>query len=155
MNGAESAQQQEEQEEDEEAANNLMELLAVFDGGSRGNPGQGYGSFLVQSPNRKPVIKRIEFGDNYTNNQAEYDSLIRCLEYIIERLEVTNRSPSMVQLEIKTDSDLVANQVLGNFKVKDAGLRKRHAQALELLDRFAEWSIQWQPREETVKLLGH
>jgi ribonuclease HI/mannose-6-phosphate isomerase-like protein (cupin superfamily) len=155
INGAETAQEQEAQEEDEEAATSLMELLAVFDGGRRGNPGQGYGSFLVQSPNRKPVIKRIEFGDNYTNNQAEYDSLIKCLEYIIERLEVTNRSPSMVQLEIKTDSDLVANQVLGNFKVKDAGLRKRHAQALELLDRFAEWSIAWQPREETVKLLGH
>jgi ribonuclease HI len=153
--GAESIQQQEAEAEEEEAAGNLMELLAVFDGGSRGNPGQGYGSFLVQSPNRKPVIKRVEFGDNYTNNQAEYDSLIRCLEYIIERLEVTNRSPNIVQLEIKTDSDLVANQLLGNFKVKDAGLRKRHAQALELLDRFAEWSIEWQPREETVKLLGH
>lgn len=143
------------QEEEEEAPSNLMELLAVFDGGSRGNPGQGYGSFLVQSPGRKPVIKRLEFGDNYTNNQAEYDSLIGCLNYIIERLEITNRSPDQVQLEIKTDSDLVANQLLGTFKVKDAGLRKRHAQALELLDRFAMWSIEWHPREESVRLLGH
>ena len=152
---AQPAPDETEEQEEEEAPSNLMELLAVFDGGSRGNPGQGYGSFLVQSPNRKPVIKRVDFGDNYTNNQAEYDSLIACLNYIIERLEVTNRSPSVVQLEIKTDSDLVANQLLGNFKVKDAGLRKRHAQALELLDRFALWSIEWQPREETVKLLGH
>lgn len=143
------------QEEEEEAPSNLMELLAVFDGGSRGNPGQGYGSFLVQSPGRKPVIRRLEFGDNYTNNQAEYDTLIGCLNYIIERLEITNRSPEQVQLEIKTDSDLVANQLLGTFKVKDAGLRKRHTQALELLDRFALWSIEWHPREESVRLLGH
>ncbi len=144
-----------QEEEDEEGHSNLMELLAIFDGGSRGNPGQGYGSFLVQSPNRKPVIKRLDFGDNYTNNQAEYDSLIGCLHYIIERLEITSRSPEQVQLDIRTDSDLVVNQILGNFKVKDAGLKKRHAQATELLERFGQWQITWHPREESVRLLGH
>jgi ribonuclease HI len=143
------------EEDEEEAAPNVMELSVVFDGGSRGNPGQGYGSFMVQSPNRKPVIKRLEFGDNHTNNQAEYDSLIACLQYIVERLEVTNRSPQQVQLDIKTDSDLVVNQLLGSYKVKDAALRTRHKQALDLLDRFAAWIINWQPRDETVRLLGH
>jgi ribonuclease HI len=109
----------------------------------------------VQSPGRKPVVKRVEFGPNYTNNQAEYDSLIASLQYIIERLTATNRSPDGVALDIKTDSDLVANQLQGNFKVKDAGLRARHTQAMDLLDRFGAWQIEWQPREETVKLLGH
>jgi ribonuclease HI/quercetin dioxygenase-like cupin family protein len=145
----------EEAEDVEEEAQNLMELLVVFDGGSKGNPGQGYGSFLVQSPGRKAVIKRLEFGDNYTNNQAEYDSLIGALKYIIERLEVTGRSPSQVDLDIRTDSDLVANQLLGTFKVKDMGLRKRYTEAIELLDRFANWQATWHPREESVKLLGH
>src|SRR5207237_10142147 len=125
--------------EEEAAQESLMELAIVFDGGSRGNPGQGYGSFMVQSPNRKPVIKRLEFGDNYTNNQAEYDSLIEALKYIIERLEATNRSPEQVQLDIKSDSDLVVNQLLGVYKVKDAGLRARHTQAMDLLERFAAW----------------
>ncbi|HEY0068735.1 MAG TPA: cupin domain-containing protein [Chloroflexia bacterium] len=144
-------------EEEEEAAEqaNLMELQVVFDGGSRGNPGQGYGSFLVQAPGRKPVIKRLEFGDNYTNNQAEYDSLIGALDYIIERLNTTGRTPDQVQLDIKTDSDLVVNQILGNFKVKDAGLRKRHDQATSLLGQFADWTISWHARDESVKLLGH
>ncbi len=142
---------------EEEASSNLMELAVVFDGGSRGNPGQGYGSFMVQTPNtnRKPVIKRVEFGDNYTNNQAEYDTLIESLVYIIERLEATNRSPKQVQLDIKTDSDVVVNQLLGSFKVKDAGLRARHIKAHELLDSFGEWIISWHPREESVRLLGH
>jgi hypothetical protein len=49
----------------------------------------------------------------------------------------------------------VANQLMGSYKVKDAGLRTRHKQATDLLERFAAWIIQWQPREETVKLLGH
>jgi ribonuclease HI/quercetin dioxygenase-like cupin family protein len=146
-----------EEAQEEEAAEqaNLMELQVVFDGGSRGNPGQGYGSFLVQAPGRKPVIKRLEFGDNYTNNQAEYDSLIGSLDYIIERLNTTGRTPDQVQLDIKTDSDLVVNQILGNFKVKDAGLRKRHDQATSLLGQFADWTISWHPRDESVKLLGH
>src|SRR5207248_5485464 len=144
-----------QQAEEDGAAGNVMELQVVFDGGSRGNPGPGYGSFMVQSPNRKPFIKRLEFGDNYTNNQAEYDILIECLKYIIERLEATNRSPEQVQLDIKSDSDLVVNQLLGVYKVKDAGLRARHTQAVDLLERFAAWMINWQPRTETVRLLGH
>lgn len=143
------------EEVDEEEDRGLMELSVVFDGGSRGNPGQGYGSYLVQSPGRKPVIKRVEFGPNYTNNQAEYDSLLACLQYIVERLTATNRKPDGVALDIKTDSELVANQLLGTYKVKDAGLRTRHAQAMGLLEQFGEWQIETQDREETVKLLGH
>lgn len=149
------APQPEPDVEEEAEDKGLMELLVVFDGGSRGNPGQGYGSYLVQSPGRKPVVKRAEFGTNHTNNQAEYDSLLAALNYIIDRLTATGRTPDGVALDIKTDSDLVANQLQGNYKVKDAGLKPRHAQAMELLDQFGAWQIEWQPREETVKLLGH
>jgi ribonuclease HI len=101
------------------------------------------------------VIKQVEFGGNYTNNQAEYESLIACLQYIIERLTVTNRKPEQVALDIKSDSDLLVNQLQGNYKVKDAGLRQRHARAEELLGQFGEWMITWHPREESVRLLGH
>lgn len=144
-----------EEEAEADGASNLMELFVAFDGGSRGNPGQGYGSYLVQSPGRRPVIKRVEFGDNYTSNQAEYDTLTTALRYIIERLRATNRTPQQVQLDIRTDSDLVVNQLLGNFKVKDAGMKARHAEALELLDQFADWRIEWHQREESVRLFGH
>ncbi|MBF6611948.1 MAG: reverse transcriptase-like protein [Chloroflexi bacterium] len=143
------------EDETEDNQRELMELNVVFDGGSRGNPGQGYGSYLVQSPGRRPVVKRVEFGDNYTNNQAEYEALISCLQYIIERLTVTNRSPGQVVLDIKSDSDLVVNQLLGTFKVKDSGLKKRHDQAMSLLGQFGEWMLAWHPREESVRLLGH
>ncbi|HEX9987266.1 MAG TPA: cupin domain-containing protein [Chloroflexia bacterium] len=142
-------------EDDAEADSGLMELSVVFDGGSRGNPGQGYGSYMVQAPGRKPVIKRVEFGDNYTNNQAEYDTLIASLQYIIERLTATGRVPQQVAIDIKSDSDLLVNQVNGQYKVKDAGLRKRHDQAMALLEQFGAWLINWHGREESVRLLGH
>jgi ribonuclease HI len=151
----EGATVEDEAEVDESEHHDLMELDVVFDGGSRGNPGQGYGSYMVQSPGRRPVVKRVEFGDNYTNNQAEYDSLIAALEYIINRLDVTNRSPEQVALDIKTDSDLVVNQLQGTYKVKEGGLKPRHARALELLDQFGAWMVTWHPREESVRLLGH
>lgn len=145
----------EEAQEESPEQSNLMELQVVFDGGSRGNPGQGYGSYLVQSPGRRPVIKQVEFGDNYTGNQAEYDSLISALEYIVDRLTATGRTPEQVQLDIKTDSDLVVNQLTGAFKVKDASLRKRHDRANALLGSFADWTISWHARDESVRLLGH
>jgi ribonuclease HI len=141
--------------EEEEQQPELMELAVVFDGGSRGNPGQGYGAYLVQSPGRKPVIKRVEFGDNYTNGQAEYESLIACLQYIIERLTATNRVPAQVALDIKSDSESLVNQLQGNYKVKDAGVRQRHARALELLEEFGAWIITLHSREEGAELLGH
>lgn len=144
-----------EEAEEEEAHSALMELAVVFDGGSRGSPGQGYGSYLVQSPGRKPVVKHVEFGEGYTPPQAEYECLISCLQYIIERLTVTNRTPSQVALDIKSDSDSLVNQLQGNYKVKEANLRSRHAQAMELLEQFGEWMITWHAQEESVRLLGH
>ncbi|HST05137.1 MAG TPA: cupin domain-containing protein, partial [Chloroflexia bacterium] len=146
--------EEEADEEVDEVQKELMELLVVVHGATRGTPGQGYGAYSVQSPGRKAVIKRAEFGPNFTTAQAEYDTLLAGLEYIIERLTVTNRTPIQVGLDIRNDSDSLVNQLLGHYKVKDAGLRSRHAQAMELLEQFGAWQIEWQSTEETVKALG-
>lgn len=143
-----------EEEAEEDGHKDLMELLVVFHGSTRGTPGQGYGAYSVQSPGRKAVIKRAEFGPNYTVAQAEYDTLLAGLQYIIERLTVTNRAPIQAALDIKTDSDALVNQLEGHFKVKDSGLKARYTQATELLEQFGAWQIEWQSTEETVKALG-
>ena len=57
----------------------------VFDGGSKGNPGIGYGSYRIQpegGPWSEPY--RLEFGDKVTNNEAEYRSLIAAFEHLAE-----------------------------------------------------------------------
>lgn len=143
-----------EEEAEEDGHKDLMELLVVFHGATRGTPGQGYGAYSVQSPGRKAVVKRAEFGSNYTVAQAEYDTLLAGLQYIIERLTVTNRAPIQAALDIKTDSDALVNQLEGHFKVKDSGLKSRYTQAMELLEQFGAWQIEWQSTEETVKALG-
>ena len=146
--------EEEEADEEDDGQKGLMELLVVIHGATRDTPGQGYGAYSVQSPGRKAVVKRVEFGPNYTVAQAEYDTLIAGLQYIIERLTVTNRAPIQVGLDIKNDSDSLVNQLLGQYKVKDAGLKSRHTQAMEMLGQFGEWQVEWQSTEETVKLLG-
>jgi quercetin dioxygenase-like cupin family protein/ribonuclease HI len=149
-----AAPEVEETPEEEDSHKDLMELLVVFHGATRGTPGQGYGAYSVQSPGRRAIVKRAEFGPNYTVAQAEYETLLAGLQYIIERLTVTSRAPIQAALDIKTDSDSLVNQLEGHFKVKDSGLKASYTQAMELLDQFGAWQIEWQSTEETVKALG-
>ncbi|MEO6458147.1 MAG: cupin domain-containing protein [Chloroflexia bacterium] len=144
-----------EGEDTEDSPSNLMELFVAFEGGIRDKPpGQGFGSYMVQAPGRKPVVKHAEFGDNFTAQQSEYASLLACVKYIMERLGATGRGPGGVQLDIRSGSNTIVNQLLGTEKVKDVALRKSLDQALELLGRFADWRIEWHDKSESVRLLG-
>ena len=149
--------QPEPEGEDEEEQSNQMELLVAFDAGTRGSPdskGEGFGRYMVQAPERKPAIRRVELGDDFTPQQAEYRVLIECLSYVIDRLQTTGRSPQDVQLDIRSNSEQTVNQLLGTMKVKDPNLRRDHAEATSLLDQFAEWRIEWAQPEEILRLFG-
>lgn len=148
----EEPQPQPEEEADEQS--NLMELFVVFDGDIRGGTAQGFGRYLVQSPGRKPVVKSAEFDANYTPAQAQYESLVEALRYIVARLEATGRNAQQVQLDIRSGNESVVNGLLGTMKVKEPALRKRQEQALELLGDFADWRIEWHSPEESDRLLA-
>lgn len=123
----------------------------VFDGGSRGNPGEGYGSYQVIVADRAGPVRRLQFGPGYTNNQAEYDTLIAALEEILRR--ATN--PKRACLEIVGDSELVIRQITGRYRVRDAKLQPRAQRVHELLEQFGGWQATWQPRAMSVATLGH
>ena len=131
-------------------------LGVTFDGGSRGNPGQGYGSFAVLSPKRpQPHIERRAYPGVLTNNQAEYRTLIAALEYILDVITRTQREPGQFVLDIAGDSALVINQVQGTWKVKQPELRPLADRCRELLARFGSYRLTWQARAASVTLLGH
>ena len=65
------------------------DVVLVFDGGSKGNPGLGYGSYAIII-NNEADIRRLEFGDGVTNNEAEYDTLIAALEMFVEEGSAAN-----------------------------------------------------------------
>ncbi|GIW04251.1 MAG: hypothetical protein KatS3mg059_0871 [Thermomicrobiales bacterium] len=102
----------------------------VFDGGSLGNPGQGYGSFELRSPTGKTIKEKLTFGDQVTNNQAEYLTLVAALERLLGLL---GERAQRARLIVRGDSQLVVRQLLGQWKVRHPELKPLHAQALGLL----------------------
>jgi probable phosphoglycerate mutase len=126
--------------------------VLVFDGGSKGNPGLGYGSYAYRGAVRQWPPARLEFPGLVTNNQAEYRTLIAGLRAAIEELGTAAQSRS---IEVRSDSQLVVEQLNGRWKVRHADLKPLHAEALSLLNSFHEWSIMWHPRTESVRILGH
>jgi probable phosphoglycerate mutase len=131
------------------------DVTLIFDGGSLGNPGKGYGSFVVRGTIRTPEPVRLEFPGRKTNNEAEYLSLIHGIQAILKKLDREGVDPATLSLEVLSDSKLVVEQVSGRWKVKNEGLKPLHAEAVSLVRRFGRWKLRWQPRAESVRLLGH
>ena len=132
------------------------DYVLVFDGGSLGNPGPGYGSYAsIRTSDGQKRLVRLDFGGEMTNNEAEYDTLITGLSDLIQKLTEANQNPSEFSIEVKGDSSLAVNQVSGVWKARDERMRARRNQVRELLGRFAASRLVLQSRQESVRILGH
>ena len=132
------------------------DYILTFDGGSKGNPGLGYGSYaILRVKDGAQRLERLEFGDGWTNNEAEYDSLIAGLRDLIERIEEGGRRPQEFAVTVRGDSALVIHQLQGKWRVKEPRLRERRDECFRLLRRFGSVELVAQPREESVRILGH
>jgi ribonuclease HI len=132
------------------------DYILVFDGGSKGNPGWGYGSYAItRVQDGAQRLERLEFGDDYTNNEAEYDALIAALQDLVSRIKEAGRKPDEFALEIRGDSSLVIKQVKGEWKAKEPRMRDRRDRCRRLLEQFGAIRLVFQPREESVRVLGH
>ena len=124
----------------------------VFDGGALGNPGKGYGSYEITSEGGVIHHQREDYGDNVTNNQAEYQTLIEALKWLDRDLGAAAASSRVI---VNGDSLLVLNQLLGKWKVKNEGLRPLHREAAQLIRQFKDVALIWHARSNSVKRLGH
>ncbi len=131
------------------------DYLILFDGGSRGNPGPGYGSYIIRARDGREDRRRLEFTEQMTNNQAEYRILIAALDDLIHRIQKAGKDPSAFTLEIRGDSRLVLAQLQGTFRVRAPHLRPLYEAARERLSRFRRVRLVWQPRAASVSVLGH
>ncbi|HQZ72097.1 MAG: ribonuclease HI family protein [Anaerolineae bacterium] len=129
-----------------------LQLAIVFDGGSLGNPGKGYGSYRLRPPGADwgPAV-RLEYGDGVTNNEAEYRSLLAALEDVAQR----SKDPGALRVLVYGDSQLVLRQLEGAWKVKAENLRPLWEATRAVAARFKAVRYQWQPRARSVDLLGH
>ena len=144
-----------------------FELLT--DGGCKGNgkaEAQSYGSYLlaaVSKDDSKQQGRHEQFAlpGAHTSNQAEYGALIEGLKYTRDLVvRIRDGYQEELALFITTDSQMMANQLLGTSKVKNAGLKPLFDQASSLINEInamrCNIGIAWSERElSTVPALGH
>ena len=119
-----------------------MKLVLHVDGGARGNPGPAAIGVVVSDPGGGVVDEVAERIGVATNNVAEYRAVLRALERA--------RELGASEVEIVGDSELVARQLAGAYKVKHPALRPLYEQALGALREFDTWSIRSVPRAENA-----
>jgi ribonuclease HI len=115
-------------------------ITAFFDGGARSNPGPaGYGVYIVDDHDNVQAELHGSLGIA-TNNVAEYNGLIAALQWAIDH--------SLTQITIKGDSLLIIEQMRGNYKVKNEGLRPLYHQAKMLVMQIGDVKFEHVPREK-------
>jgi ribonuclease HI len=120
-----------------------LKLVLHVDGGARGNPGPAAIGVVVSDPGGEVLDELAERIGQATNNVAEYRAVLRGLERARE-LQAT-------EVEIVGDSELVARQLAGAYKVKHPALKPLYEQARAALRGFDSWSIRNVPRAENAE----
>ncbi|HEX3874453.1 MAG TPA: reverse transcriptase-like protein [Solirubrobacteraceae bacterium] len=119
-----------------------MKLIVHVDGGSRGNPGPAAAGAVLATPAGEIVAEASRTIGRATNNVAEYQGLLLGLERA--------RELGATEVEVINDSELIAKQVNGLYKVKHADMKPLHAEARAALRGFAGWSIRSVPRAQNA-----
>lgn len=116
------------------------------DGGSRGNPGPGAIGYVLSDSAGREIEARGEYLGVCTNNVAEYRSLISGLEAAARH--------GVRTLTVRMDSELVVRQMLGQYKVKNEGLKPLHAEARSAMMRVGVVRFESVPRDDNGRADG-
>ena len=113
-------------------------LIVHVDGGARGNPGPAAIGVVVSDLDGAVLDEFAERIGVATNNVAEYRAVLRGLE----------RAAGLCgrEVEIVNDSELVARQITGTYKVKHPAMKPLHQEAIAALRGFDRWKIRSGPR---------
>ena len=115
-----------------------MKVTVHVDGGARGNPGPAAAAAVVTGPDGSVLDEAAVRLGHATNNVAEYRGLLLGLERA--------RAAGATEVDVINDSELIAHQVNGRYKVKHPDMRPLHAEALAALEGFERWSVTPVPR---------
>jgi ribonuclease HI len=119
-----------------------MKVVVHVDGGARGNPGPAAAAAVVSDPEGHVLDEATELLGDATNNVAEYRALLLGLQRAL--------ALGATEVEVVNDSELIAKQVEGAYKVKHAGLKPLHSQAVGSLRAFERWTIRSVPRAQNA-----
>jgi len=121
-----------------------MSRLAVYtDGASRGNPGDAGIGVVIASEDGTVLREISEYIGRTTNNVAEYSALITGLRAVAEL--------GATEVVVCTDSELMAHQINGIYRVKSAKLKPLYEQAMGLLRSFRRFKVTHVYRESNSR----
>ncbi|MFH1129680.1 MAG: ribonuclease HI family protein [Patescibacteria group bacterium] len=125
-----------------------MKTIIYTDGGSRGNPGPA-GIGIVFCDEKGKVIK--EYGEKIgraTNNEAEYEAVIFGLQKA--KLLFGGKKAKTMEVEIRTDSEFLARQMNGQYKILDRRIEQLFLKVWNLKIDFAKVAFIHIPRNENA-----
>ncbi|MEO8251092.1 MAG: ribonuclease HI family protein [Chloroflexota bacterium] len=115
-------------------------LLIYTDGAARGNPGPaGLGAILREAESGAVVAELARFLGVRTNNYAEWTAVEDALSEAL-RLGATH-------VDLRMDSELVARQITGRYRVRHPDLKPIHASVMAMLAKLAGYTVGHVPRE--------
>ena len=120
-----------------------MKLVLFTDGASRGNPGHSGAGVVIQDAEGRIIEEMSSYLGHGTNNEAEYRALILALSRASEL--------GAAEVEVRTDSELVARQISGAYRVKHAGLKPLFEEVGILLARFRRRAVHHVRREQNAR----
>jgi ribonuclease HI len=122
----------------------VEKVVVHVDGGARGNPGPAAVGAVVTAPEGgEPLAEKGVYIGEATNNVAEYRAVLLGIELA--------RQLGAKELEIVNDSELVARQIGGQYKVKHAGLKPLFLETMRELREFDRWSVRNVRRESNER----
>jgi probable phosphoglycerate mutase len=114
-------------------------IVANVDGGARGNPGPaGYGA-IIKDEHQQVLAELYDGIGINTNNVAEYRGLIAALEWALDH--------GHRRLHVRSDSQLIVQQMLGHYRVKHAGLIPLYQRAKRLAAEIGQVTFEHVRRE--------
>ena len=119
-----------------------MKLVVHVDGGARGNPGPAAAAAVVSTLDGDVLDEAHELLGVVTNNVAEYRGLLLGLRRA--------RELGADDVEVVNDSELVAKQINGQYKVKHADMKPLYAEARKALEGFDRWRVRSVPRAQNA-----
>ncbi len=128
----------------------MRKLIIYTDGGSRGNPGQAAGGVVFCNEKGQIIKKYSEyFGDNLTNNEAEYKALIFALKKI--KALFGKKLAKNSEIEVKSDSELMVKQLKGEYKVLDSKIQSLFLEIWNLRFDFQKVKFRHIKREKNIE----
>lgn len=119
-----------------------MKYIIFTDGGSRGNPGHAASAFVIKNEKEETLLGEGFYIGVGTNNEAEYTAVIKALE----RVTADNTGLDLISLEFRADSQLVVNQLMGEWKIKNDRIRKMYEVVKALEEKFKAVKYLYIPR---------